>query len=81
VRYTLKRSLNSPLENIFMNRNSFLNACLAAASFLTAPFIAVDCLYKERVDNGIILMAGKDRPNKATLYYLRKITKNFRLRF
>lgn len=47
-----------------MKRNSFLKVCLAATGFMTAPFAAVAKYYKERVDKGIAVKAGKDRFDK-----------------
>jgi mannose-6-phosphate isomerase-like protein (cupin superfamily) len=45
-----------------MNRNSFLKLCLAAGSFLTAPFtVMANHFNKKRADKGIKVDAGKDR--------------------
>lgn len=49
-----------------MQRNSFLKASLAAATFLASPFLwAADTLKKHRVDKGFKVDAGKDRFNQA----------------
>ncbi|MCA6438538.1 MAG: cupin domain-containing protein [Sediminibacterium sp.] len=47
-----------------MNRSAFVKTCLAATGFVTAPFAAVARYYKERVDKGFMVKAGKDRFDK-----------------
>jgi mannose-6-phosphate isomerase-like protein (cupin superfamily) len=47
-----------------MNRSSFLNACLVAGTFLTAPFAAVAGIKRKRIEKGIRVSAGKDRFDK-----------------
>ena len=47
-----------------MKRNARIITCFAMTGFLTAPFIAVDRPYTERVDKGITVMACKNCLNK-----------------
>ncbi len=47
-----------------MNRNSFLNACLAAGAFLATPFTLLADKRNRRIDKGIRVLAGKDRFDK-----------------
>lgn len=47
-----------------MKRSSFIQAGLAVASLLTAPFEIFARQYKERVKKGIVVKAGKDRFDK-----------------
>ena len=48
-----------------MNRNSFLKASFAIGAFLSAPFIAVGKINRQRrIDKAIKVDAGKDRLNK-----------------
>ncbi|WP_218840226.1 cupin domain-containing protein [Spirosoma fluviale] len=49
-----------------MQRNRFLKASLATATFLVSPFLwAADTLKKYRIDKGFKVDAGKDRFNQA----------------
>jgi len=53
-----------------MNRNSFVKSCLAAGSFLSAPFaLMAKSFSKKRVDKGIKVAAGKDRFGESISLY------------
>ena len=53
-----------------MNRNSFVKSCLAAGSFLSAPFAMMAKPFnKKRVDKGIKVAAGKDRFGESISLY------------
>jgi mannose-6-phosphate isomerase-like protein (cupin superfamily) len=50
---------------IFMNRNSFLNLCLAAGAFLITPFSTLAKITSsKRIGKGLKVDAGKDRGGK-----------------
>jgi mannose-6-phosphate isomerase-like protein (cupin superfamily) len=53
-----------------MNRNSFLNGCIAMGTFLISPLTTMARINnKDRVDKGLKVDAGKDRFNEPITLY------------
>ena len=65
-----------------MKRGLFIKSCLAAMSFLAAPFSTIARHYKIRVDKGFTVKAGKDRFDKpislfeGDIFYTKVATKD-----